>query len=183
MKEQIMDILMNYLPKEGVSKTRDRLYELLTSAVNVGEDLNDFITRKDGWFNGLKMDIYSLAGRVKNGDTITIVDLEELDAGLEMLTRRLLKKIEELPYLSRNLQSVKFMDIKKEEIKKELHTIVNRHWNMAIIDGSYENQLLLEKDLIDFISKLNVTPDAKVGETVSTTKDSGKLDLMESRNE
>ena len=33
-KEQIMDILMNYLPKEGVSKTRDRLVELLTPSVD-----------------------------------------------------------------------------------------------------------------------------------------------------
>jgi len=29
-KEAIMDILMNYLPKEGVSKTRDKLVELFT---------------------------------------------------------------------------------------------------------------------------------------------------------
>src|SRR3990167_2168277 len=36
-KEQIMDILMNYLPKEGVSKTRDKLVELFTQSVGDGD--------------------------------------------------------------------------------------------------------------------------------------------------
>jgi len=48
-KEQIMDILINYLPKEGVSKTRDKLSELLTPTVNVEKEnkKSDVDTNKD----------------------------------------------------------------------------------------------------------------------------------------
>ena len=48
--EQIMDILMNYLPKEGVSKTRDRLVELFAPQ---GVDANDVLLSYFSWASGL----------------------------------------------------------------------------------------------------------------------------------
>ena len=43
-KEAIMDILMNYLPKEGVSKTRDRLVELFAPSLDVKRQVDGKFT-------------------------------------------------------------------------------------------------------------------------------------------
>ena len=39
-----------------------------------------------------------------------------------------------------------------EDKIKEMHSIVNKWWNMCILDGSYENQCKFEEELSQLIS-------------------------------
>ena len=98
MNKQIEEILDKYETEtylKEYKKAVEELSNLMTKSNEEGlREVRTCIVRKDGFFNGMKMEIWKALDEYRSNDKVRET-LEEIDAGREMFERRILQLLDD----------------------------------------------------------------------------------------